>query len=197
MKEGKARVLQENEFKRVVQHQRGDRHELRNIALLHISFYLGLRAKEMASLAIKDILGSDGRLKEQINLLRKMTKGAKQRTVYLTNEKVRKTLQEYLDSRKKIDGSLNPNSPLFKSQINGKFSPNTLQMLFTRMYKAVGLDGASSHSGRRSFATRLLEQGVGIRNVQTLLGHSSITTTSIYADDNPYLLGNISRNLRI
>jgi integrase/recombinase XerD len=197
MKEGRARVLQESEFKRVVQHQRGNKHELRNIALLHISFYLGLRAKEMASLAIKDILDSDGQLKEQIILLRKMTKGAKQRTVYLTNEKVKKALQEYLDSRKSIDGSLNPNSSLFKSQINGKFSPNTLQMLFTRMYKAVGLDGASSHSGRRSFATRLLEQGVGIRNVQTLLGHSSITTTSIYAEDNPYLLGNISRNLRI
>ena len=126
-----------------------------------------------------------------------MTKGNKQRTVYLTNEKVRKVLQAYLDYQKERDGSLNPNSALFKSQINGKLSPNTLQMLFTRMYQAVGLDGASSHSGRRSFATKLLEQGVGIRNVQTLLGHSSITTTSIYAEDNPYLLGNISRNLKI
>jgi len=197
MKEGRARVLQESEFKRVVQHQRGGRHEQRNIALLHTSFFLGCRAKEMASISLKDVLDSRGQLKEQIILKRHMTKGNKQRAVYLTNEKVRRALQEYLNFRKEQDGSLNPNSALFKSQINGRFSPNTLQMLFSRMYQAVGLDGASSHSGRRSFATRLLEQGVGIRNVQTLLGHSSIATTSIYAEDNPYLLGNISRNLRI
>jgi len=182
--------------KRVIQHQVGTKYAIRNIALLHFSFYLGLRAKEMATLRVQDVLEQDGNLKNEIILRREMTKGEKVRSVYLTNQKVRKALSDYLNDRKK-QGSLFLSSALFRSQINGRFSPNTLQMLFKRMYQNVGLEGASSHSGRRSFATRLLEQGVNIKNVQTLLGHSSIMTTSIYVEDNPYLLANISKNLRI
>jgi len=195
-KQGKAKVLNEQEVKRVIQHQVGTKYAIRNIALLHFSFYLGLRAKEMATLRVQDVLEQDGNLKNEIILRREMTKGEKVRSVYLTNQKVRKALSDYLNDRKK-QGSLFLSSALFRSQINGRFSPNTLQMLFKRMYQNVGLEGASSHSGRRSFATRLLEQGVNIKNVQTLLGHSSIMTTSIYVEDNPYLLANISKNLRI
>ena len=47
------------------------------------------------------------------------------------------------------------------------------------------------------FLPLLLEQGVGIRNVQTLMGHSSISTTAEYAEDNPVLLGKISEGLSI
>ena len=196
-KQGKAKALNEKELRRVIQHQIGTKHGIRNIALLHISFFIGLRAKEMASLRINDVVDANDKLRDQIVLRRDMTKGKKQRTAYLANSKLRKSLQEYLDFRKNVENSYFYNGPLFRSQINGKFSPNSLQQLFSRMYLAVGLDGASSHSGRRSFATRLLEQGVNIKSVQTLLGHSSITTTSIYAEDNPYLLANISKNLRI
>lgn len=196
-KEGKAKALNEAEFKRVVQYQIGKKHGARNIALLHFSFYLGLRAKEMASLRINDVVDANDQLRDQIVLRREMTKGNKQRTAYLANSKVRKALMEYLGFRKTVENSYFYDGPLFRSQISGKFSPNSLQQLFSRMYQAVGLDGASSHSGRRSFATRLLEQGVNIKSVQTLLGHANITTTSIYAEDNPYLLANISKNLRI
>lgn len=195
--QGKAKVLSEHEFKRVVRHQITAKHGLRNIALLYISFYLGLRSKEMAFLKISDVVGSNGKLKDEFTLTREMTKGNQGRAIYLTNPKVRKALKEYLEHRKNIEGTYFHESSLFRSQISGKFSPNTLQMLFSQMYKEVGIDGASSHSGRRSFATKLLEQGVNIKSVQTLMGHSNITTTSIYVDDNPYLLANVSRNLRI
>jgi integrase/recombinase XerD len=196
-KQGKAKVLSEHEFKRVVRHQITAKHGLRNVALLHISFYLGLRAKEMASLKICDVVDSAGALKEELAITREMTKGNQRRVVYLTNPKVRKVLHEYIEHRKNVERTYFFDAPLFRSQISGKFSPNTMQMLFSQMYKEVGIDGASSHSGRRSFATKLLEQGVNIKSVQTLLGHSNIITTSIYVEDNPYLLANISRNLKI
>lgn len=196
-KEGKAKTLSEKELKRVVQHQKTANHSFRNIALLHFSFFLGLRAKEMSSLMINDVVEASGQLRDQIVLKREMTKGNKQRTVYLANAKLRKSLQEYLDFRKNEENSYFYNGPLFRSQISGKFSPNSLQQLFSRMYQSVGIEGASSHSGRRSFATKLLNQGINIRNVQQLLGHQNITTTSIYIDTNPKMLSEICENLKI
>ena len=193
---GKSRVLTSQEFKRVVKMSSVSKHGHRNVLLLHLSFFLGLRSKEMASLRIMDLVDSHGEVKKEVLLQRKMTKGNKQRRFYPHNEKLVKALNVYFDFRKN-EKTYHPESPLIRSQKGGFFDPNTLQQLFKRLYKNVGLDGASSHSGRRSFATRLLEQGVGIRNVQTLMGHSSIATTAIYAEDNPVLLGKISEGLSI
>ena len=193
---GKSRVLSSQEFKRVIKMSGVGKHGERNTLLLHLSFFLGLRSKEMASLRIMDLVDSHGEVKKEVLLQRKMTKGNKQRKFYPHNEKLVKALNVYFDFRKN-EKTYHPESPLIRSQKGGFFDPNTPQQLFKRLYKNVGLDGASSHSGRRSFATRLLEQGVGIRNVQTLMGHSSIATTAIYAEDNPVLLGKISEGLSI
>ena len=194
---GKSSILEESDLKRVIQFQKSTKRSLRNICLLHFSFFLGLRSKEMAGLSVKDVLFPDGSIKDEVLLTREMTKGAKLRSVFLTNPKVRAVLKEYLDYRKETDEFFEPDAPLFKSQKNIRFIPQTLSMVFRKMYDNVGLSGCSSHSGRRTFATSLLNQGINIRNVQTLLGHSSITTTSIYIDTNPKTLGEISRDLKI
>lgn len=47
---------------------------------------------------------------------------------------------------------------------------------------------ASSHSGRRTFATSLIERGVDIKAVSTLMGHSTVAMTARYVDDNPIRL---------
>ena len=193
---GKSRVLTKVEFGRVVKYQKSTKYGVRNIVLLHLSFFCGLRSKEMSLLKISDLVDSGGQFKKEVLLKRKMTKGSKQRRFYLTNDKLRKVISEYFDQRKK-DGTYDLNRPVILSQKNGHFTPNTLQQLFRRMYDSVGLDGARSHSGRRTFATRCLESGVGIKNLQTLMGHSSINTTAIYAEENPVLLGKIVSNFNI
>ena len=56
--------------------------------------------------------------------------------------------------------------------------------LFLEIYKVVGLKDASSHSGRRTYITRLANKGVGVRLLTELAGHSHISTAQRYVDVN-------------
>ena len=188
---GKAKVLNKTEFNRVVKFQISTRHGLRNVLLLHLSFFLGLRSKEMASLIIGDLMDVNGDLKEEVTLKRHQTKRGKQRRFYITNDKLKKVLIQYLNARKEIEGNLDLNATLIKNQMSGKFSSASLQQCFKKMYESVGID-ASSHSGRRSFCTNLSENGISITNLQTLMGHQSISTTALYINENPKILGKIT-----
>lgn len=196
MSRGKSKVLTEQEFKKVLNVVRRLRHAKRNVAMFYISFGLGLRAKEMAALQIKHVLGRHGQLLDELNLTRHMTKGGKQRVVYLTNPQVRRAIREYMDERIERDGFLfNHEASFFRSQKGGHFSPNTLQQLFHRLYTWALMQGASSHSGRRTFATRLIEKGTDIKAVSTLMGHASIAMTAQYVEDNPLRLKQICGEL--
>ncbi len=196
MREGKAKVLSESEIHRVERTLIKTQHAKRNAALLWCSFGLGLRAKELASLKVHHVLGSDGVLLEEVNLSAAMTKGAKQRTVYLTNPKLVQKIQEYITYRQSQEDILfNHEAPLFKSQKGGTFTPNTLQQLFHRLYTAARIHGASSHSGRRTFATTLIEKGADIKAVSRLMGHASISITAQYVEDNPLRLKQMCKNI--
>jgi integrase/recombinase XerD len=194
---GKAVVLTPEQFKRTLKFQKSTKYGLRNTLLLHISFYLGMRSKEMSSLIVGDLVDVNGDLKVECHLKKHQTIKSKQRRFYLTNDKLKKIVLEYLESRKNKDGALNLDEPLFLSQKGGSFNPNTLQQLFHKMYKSVGISGASSHSGRRTMATRCAESGVSIKNLQVLMGHSSISSTAIYIQESPTILGKIASEYKI
>lgn len=180
-REGKAKVLNEQEFKRLILAAKDSPHAVRNIAIIYCSFGLGLRAKEISSLTIGDVSDRSYQLLDEICLTRSMTKGEKQRHAYLANNKIRKALQDHLNtlSGQSID------SPFFKTIRKSRFTPNVLQKWFRELYDQAGIAGASSHSGRRTFITRLIEQGSDIKAVSKLAGHASIMTTAIYVEDNP------------
>jgi integrase/recombinase XerD len=190
--EKKASVLSEQEFRRAVAMARSSAHATRNVALLYCSFALGLRAKELSNIKVKDVLLSSGDLREEVLLTRSTTKGGKQRLVYLSNRDLRKALTLYLTERSGGQlVKLAPDAALFKSAKGGGFSPNTMQMLFKKLYLAAGLESASSHSGRRTFATSLIERGADIKAVSKLMGHASVAMTARYIDDNPARLRKI------
>ncbi|WP_434513392.1 tyrosine-type recombinase/integrase [Dechloromonas sp. ARDL1] len=196
--ERRAAVLDEALIKRLIAVARNGKNGLRNEAMIYLSFGLGLRAKEMAALKVRDVMLPNGDLRDELLLGRKATKGGKVRLVYLTQPAVRKSLARYLAERKEVEGILfNPDSALLKSQKGGAFSPNTLQQLFARLYEAAGINGASSHSGRRTFATGLIERGVDIKAVSTLMGHASVAMTARYVENNPVRLKRICGEVAI
>jgi integrase/recombinase XerD len=55
---------------------------------------------------------------------------------------------------------------------------------FYWLYKKAGIEGASSHSGRRTFITTLASKGIGVRVLASLAGHRSIAVTQRYIDVN-------------
>ena len=173
-----ARTFNEAELKLVMAHCATRRHAARDRAIVMVSFHLGLRAKEIAALTVGDVRGDDGQIRDQFTLDKAQTKGGVTRTVYL-NQKLRRELRSFVPKTAKAT------DPLFASQKGGHFSANTMCQLFIDIYAQCGLAGASSHSGRRSFITRLANKGINVRLLAALAGHSSIQVTQRYIDVNP------------
>jgi integrase/recombinase XerD len=76
--------------------------------------------------------------------------------------------------------------PVVRSERGGRMTPLSIVNWFAGAYRAIGLDGCSSHSGRRTFITRAArlvhKAGGSLRDVQLLAGHRSIQTTQRYID---------------
>ncbi len=174
-----AQTLNEAQLRRVLQYCRSRRHPVRDETIILFSFYAGLRAKELASLKRGDVFDEAGAVREQFILAAAQSKGGATRTVYL-NQRLRRALTEYAAGLNLSD----PKRALFESQKGGHFSANTMCQLFLDIYKAVGFKDASSHSGRRTYITRLANKGVGVRLLAALAGHSHISTTQRYIDVN-------------
>ena len=191
---GKARVPTEAERKRLGIVTAAGSSALRNVAILAVSYRLGLRAKEIAALTVADVLDVRGDLHQETTLRR--TKGDKPRTAYLSNATLRRELLAYLGARRVEEGILfNPAAALFKSRKGGHFSPNTMQQLIHRLHARAGINGGRSHSGRRWFATELIAKGTDLKAVSVLMGHSSVAMTAQYAEDNPQRLRRIAAEL--
>lgn len=192
---GKARVLDEKELKQVLKIVDVGNHAKRNAAIVVMSHYLGLRAKELAALKICDVY-EDGQIKKVLRLLASYTKGAKHRDISLENKTVIKVINDFVIQRKEEDRStFHPESPLFRSQKKTAFSPNSMVRVLCDIYKSAGYSDASSHSGRRSLITKLAYAGIDINSIRQIAGHSSISTTQQYIQDNPYVIAEILKSI--
>ena len=142
---------------------------LRDRAMLEVLYATGLRVSELIGLKL------DG-VNLEAGFVRCMGKGSKERIVPL-GDSAAEAVAVYLKSRQ----VRKPTNYLFLSNRGDKLS----RMGFWKILKGYGIQAGirkklTPHVLRHSFATHLLERGADLRAVQTMLGHSNISTTEIY-----------------
>ena len=177
-----AKTLTKDELSGVLDYINTRRFAARNRAMMMLTHLAGLRVGEVACLRWSDVTNQDGTVKEEIRLLPDMTKGRHARTVFI-NIKLREELQAYAAQAKCVDRIY----PFFASQksVRVGFSANSLAQAFALIYQGAGIEGATSHSGRRTFLTSLANKGTAIHILKTLAGHRSIATTAAYLYSSP------------
>lgn len=178
----KAKTFSSTELRRVLDYIATRPHAERNRAMVLLSHWAGLRAKEISALRYCDVLTASGQVRDEIHLSAEQTKGRYSRTVYIGG-KLQKELAAYVAAVPfKVSDAV-----LFSTQKSKErgFTPNTLAQFFLLLYRSAGIEGGSSHSGRRSFLTALANKGTSIHILKSLAGHRSINTTAAYLYSSP------------
>lgn len=161
---------------------------MRDEAILHTLFSTGLRVSELTNLN-----------RDQVDLTRGefsvRGKGSKIRLVFLSAE-AKERLKKYIERRKdknkavfvplykgkkQAEGEEEASEKVLSRKKDIRLTPRSVQRMISRYARLAGIvKEVTPHTLRHSFATDLLMNGADIRSVQTMLGHSSITTTQIY-----------------
>jgi site-specific recombinase XerD len=175
-----------------------------------MGIHMGMRVSEIAQVEVADFMFPSGALREEVSLRAVVTKGARQRAVYATNRHLVEAIEDWLavriakrwrmsDEPAKYRG-LRPESKLILNSKGFKYFMNTkrrineageqgnylacdsLQAHVTDLYKKAGIKGGSSHSGRRTMASRLLAQDVEVETIQLMLGHVNLDDCDRYME---------------
>ncbi|RLA80212.1 MAG: integrase [Epsilonproteobacteria bacterium] len=148
---------------------------VRDIAVIEILFSTGIRVSELCSIKQSSI-------NLQTGIIKIYGKGSKERIIQVCDVEVKKILREYIDL---FYDKLNNVEYFLLNRIGNKLSEQSVRLMIQKYQKQVGIDKhLTPHMFRHSFATLLLEEGVDIRYIQHMLGHSSISTTQIYTQVN-------------
>jgi integrase len=154
------------------------RRPARNKIIVLLSLKAGLRAGEIANLTWEMVLDSGGEVGSVIELRDYAAKKGSGRLIPIHPD-LRAALGDW---RGRCSGT----GPVVRSERGGGMTPVSIVNWFAIAYRAIGLEGCSSHSGRRTFITRAARlvhrAGGSLRDVQLLAGHRSIQTTQGYID---------------
>lgn len=151
---------------------------LRDRAIMEVLFSTGMRVSELCALSFDDINFESGEIVV-------LGKGRKTRVVFLSKDALF-WLDQYLKNIGFVREGPNASEkekdmPIFISKKNERLSVRTIERIVKKYAGEAGImKKVSPHTFRHSFATDLLSAGADMRSVQSLLGHSSITTTQIY-----------------
>jgi integrase len=155
------------------------RYPIRNQVIVLLSMKAGLRAGEIANLTWDMVVGPTGEVAATLELRDHVAKKGSGRVIPMHRE-LRAALIRLRAEACGTDGAV------IQSERGGPMRPIAIVAWFAKAYRAIGLTGCSSHSGRRTFITRaarlLHRAGGSLRDVQVLAGHRSLLTTQRYID---------------
>ena len=154
-------ILSKQEIQNMIVTTTNVKHRL----IIQLGYSAGLRVSEIINLKWKDIDFQ----RSTIHI--KQSKGKKDRILMLS-PKVKKGLKRL---------SLKQKGHIFITNRNKKYSQRAIQQIIKNAALKAGIKKrVTPHTLRHSFATHLLEQGVDIRHIQALLGHTRLQTTQLY-----------------
>ncbi len=176
-----AKVLSRDDLKRLIEFSTRGSMAYRNRVMVLLAMRAGLRAAEISKLTWDMVLDANGGVAALLVVRNTIAKCRRGRRVP-THPQLKRALSTLKYETPKLD----VRSPVILSRRGGEFRPNSVVNWFITQCRAAGLEGCSSHSGRRTFITqaarRVHKAGASLRDVQILAGHRSIETTQLYID---------------
>jgi integrase/recombinase XerD len=191
---GRAKTLNEQQFRKVLSFidRNSSSPEADRLKIL-LSFGAGLRVCEISGLQVFDVTEPDGKVGNVIHIRPNATKGGKGRSVPM-NREVKHAIHIFRRKYPQLEWlAVSDRKGTIRHQ-----APNALTVWFRKLYIKVGLEGCSSHSGRRTFITQLARQtGFGgdftLKDVQKVVGHARLDTTDAYIDSSPHVAKLVDR----
>lgn len=155
---------------------------VRDRALLQLALNTGLRVSEVVHLDLEHLDFT----RDQVSIKHpgrdRRVKGGKERVVPL-NRMAKVALADWLDRRADL-GSPVTGAVFVTRRSRRRMSERAVQMLVAKHAESAGLSNVTPHTLRHTFASRLLDAGADLREVQDLLGHASPATTARYTHKN-------------
>lgn len=182
-----AKTVTKEELNRVLAYiAERSQNKLRDTLIVLLSFKAGLRIGEIAGLRWRDVTDAFGELRSDAFFVPDdIAKKGSGRTIPM-HPGIHAALR-WIRVKTERQDWLAPNEPIIRSiDKTGPINANSLQRYIGRLYAQLGLQGCSSHSGRRSFLTQAArlanKHGCSLRDVQLLAGHRDIETTEAYIE---------------
>lgn len=151
----------------------GDRWSLRDVLVLELLFDTGMRVSELCKLTPETFQTGANGLRLLIH-----GKGKKERVLQIATMEVISLAEQYLGE---FSGGIHDTGFILLNRRGRPLTTQGVRQIISCHIQAAAVQGhITPHMFRHTFATALLDGGVDIRYIQTLLGHSSISTTEIY-----------------
>ena len=181
---GQARILTPDDIKAVFKLLDPGRDQL----LFALGIYTGLRISEIVGLKVEQVWTEQGNVRHVLTVRRSKKKGTTYSDISI-HPKLRKVLQGY---GRPGGVWLFPSERSGSGHLERVQAHNVLRAVFDRL----GLDGASTHSMRRTCLTNMSRAGVPLRTIQKISGHSSLSALQVYLAVDPDDVAKAIKTLR-